>query len=132
MENIIEFNKDGSLMVPDTPIIPFIAGDGTGPDIWNATRLVLDQAVNTAYKGDKKILFKEIPAGEDSFKKTGEWLPKETLEQIQKYKVAIKGPLTTPVGHGMRSLNVAIRQELDLYACIRPAKYIQGVPSPCS
>ena len=132
MENIIEFNKDGSLIVPDTPVIPYIPGDGTGPDIWNATRLVLDKAVKTAYKGDKKILFKEIPAGEDSFKKTGEWLPKKTLEQIQKYKVAIKGPLTTPVGHGMRSLNVAIRQELDLFACIRPAKYIQGVPSPCS
>ena len=132
MENIIELNKDGSLIVPDTPVIPYIPGDGTGPDIWNATRLVLDKAVKTAYKGDKRILFKEIPAGEDSFKKTGEWLPKKTLEQIQKYKVAIKGPLTTPVGHGMRSLNVAIRQELDLFACIRPAKYIQGVPSPCS
>ena len=132
MENIIELNQDGSLIVPDTPIIPYIPGDGTGPDIWNATRLVLDQAVKTAYKGDKKIIFKEILAGEDSFKKTGEWLPRETLDQIQKYRVAIKGPLTTPVGHGMRSLNVAIRQELDLFACIRPAKYIKGVPSPCS
>ncbi len=132
MENIIEFNKNGSLIVPDSPVIPYLPGDGTGPDIWNATQLVLDQAVKTAYKGERKIIFKEIPAGEDSFDKTGEWLPKETLEQIQKYKVAIKGPLTTPVGHGMRSLNVAIRQELDLFACIRPAKYIQGVPSPCS
>ncbi len=132
MENIIKLNQDGSLIVPDTPVIPYIPGDGTGPDIWNATRLVLDQAVKTAYKGDKKIIFQEILAGEDSFKKTGEWLPKETLDQIEKYKVAIKGPLTTPVGHGMRSLNVAIRQELDLFACIRPAKYIKGVPSPCS
>ena len=132
MENIIKLNKDGSLSVPDTPVIPYIPGDGTGPDIWNATRLVLDQAVKTAYKDEKKIVFKEILAGEDAFKKTGEWLPKETLEEIQKYKVAIKGPLTTPVGHGMRSLNVAIRQDLDLFACIRPAKYIRGVPSPCN
>ena len=132
MENIIKLNKDGSLSVPDTPVIPYIPGDGTGPDIWNATRLVLDQAVKTAYKDEKRIVFKEILAGEDAFKKTGEWLPKETLEEIQKYKVAIKGPLTTPVGHGMRSLNVAIRQDLDLFACIRPAKYIRGVPSPCN
>jgi len=132
MENIIKLNKDGSLSVPDTPVIPYIPGDGTGPDIWNATRLVLDQAVKTAYKDEKKIVFKEILAGEDAFKKTGEWLPKETLEEIQKYKVAIKGPLTTPVGHGMRSLNVALRQDLDLFACIRPAKYIRGVPSPCN
>ncbi len=129
MENIIQLNKDGSLSVPDTPIIPYIPGDGTGPDIWNATRLVLDASVKAAYKDKKKIIFKKILAGEDAFKKTGEWLPKGTLEQIKKYKVAIKGPLTTPVGHGMRSLNVAIRQDLDLFACIRPVKYIKGVPS---
>ncbi len=131
MENIIVLNKDGSLLVPDKPVIPYIPGDGTGPDIWRAARLVLDAAVKKAYKDKKKIVFKEILAGEDAFNKTGEWLPKETLDQIQKYRVAIKGPLTTPVGHGMRSLNVAIRQDLDLYACIRPAKYISGVPSPC-
>ena len=130
MENIIQFNTDGSLSVPDTPVIPYIAGDGTGPDIWNAARMVLEQAVQTAYSGKKKILFKEVLAGEDAFERTGEWLPKETLEQIKTYKVAIKGPLTTPVGHGMRSLNVAIRQDLDLFACIRPATYIPGVPSP--
>ena len=131
MEKIIEFDKKGSLIVPDTPVIPYIAGDGTGPDIWNATQMILDQAVKTAYKGDRKIIFKKVAAGEDSFNKTGKWLPKKTLEQIEKYKVAIKGPLTTPVGHGMRSLNVAIRQKLDLFACIRPAKHIKGVPSPC-
>lgn len=130
MENIIQINKDRSLSVPDEPVIPYIPGDGTGPDIWNAARLVLDQAVKTAYKDKKKIAFTKILAGEEAFEKTGEWLPRETLEQIQKYKVAIKGPLTTPVGHGMRSLNVAIRQDLDLFACIRPAKYIKGVPSP--
>ncbi len=131
MENIIKSNQNGSLIVPDTPVIPYIPGDGTGPDIWNATQTVLEQAVRKAYNSEKKIIFKEVAAGEDSYKKTGKWLPEETLEQIQKYKVAIKGPLTTPVGHGMRSLNVAIRQELDLFACIRPAKYIHGVPSPC-
>ena len=132
MENIIELNKDGSLLVPDMPVIPYIPGDGTGPDIWNAARLVLDAAVKTAYKNKKKLVFKKILAGEEAFGQTGEWLPKETLKQILKYKVAIKGPLTTPVGHGMRSLNVAIRQELDLFACIRPVKYIPGVPSPCN
>jgi len=132
LENIIELNKDGSLLVPDMPVIPYIPGDGTGPDIWNAARLVLDAAVKKAYKDKKKIVFKKILAGEEAFGQTGEWLPKETLDQILKYKVAIKGPLTTPVGHGMRSLNVAIRQDLDLFACIRPVKYIQGVPSPCN
>ena len=132
MENIIQLNGDGSLSVPATPVIPYISGDGTGPDIWNAARIVLDEAVKTAYGNDKKIIFKKILAGEEAYEKTGEWLPKETLEQIQKHKVAIKGPLTTPVGHGMRSLNVAIRQDLDLFACIRPAKYIKGVPSPCN
>ena len=130
MEEIIKLNKDGSLSVPNNPVIGYIPGDGTGPDIWNASRIVLDNAIETAYQGKKKIDFKELLAGEDSFNKTGEWLPKKTLEQIREYKVAIKGPLTTPVGHGMKSINVALRQELDLYACIRPAKYITSVPSP--
>ncbi len=132
MEDIIKIDNNGVLSVPDNPVIPYIAGDGTGPDIWNATRLVLTNAVKTAYQDRKKIAFKEILAGEKALEKTGQWLPKETLDQIRKYRVAIKGPLTTPIGSGMKSLNVAIRQELDLYACIRPAKYIQGVPSPCN
>ncbi|MCK5312569.1 MAG: isocitrate dehydrogenase (NADP(+)) [Desulfobacteraceae bacterium] len=132
MENIITLKKDGSLSVPDTPVIGFIPGDGTGSDIWNAARLVIDQAVEKAYGNQKKIAFKKLLAGEDVFKETGEWLPDTTLEQIKKYRVAIKGPLTTPVGHGMKSLNVTMRQVLDLYACIRPTKYISGVPSPCS
>ncbi len=130
MENIITINKDGSLSVSNNPIIGYIQGDGTGPDIWNASRIVIDNAVKTAYQDEKKIDFKKLLAGEEAFNETGEWLPKETLEKIKEYKVAIKGPLTTPVGHGMKSLNVALRQELDLYACIRPAKYIKSVPSP--
>ncbi|MCP3901510.1 MAG: isocitrate dehydrogenase (NADP(+)), partial [Desulfobacteraceae bacterium] len=130
MEDLIKINNDGSLSVPDNPIIGYIPGDGTGPDIWNASRIVLDNAVKVAYQGKKEIAFKKLHAGEDSFDETGEWLPEKTLEKIKEYKVAIKGPLTTPVGHGMKSLNVALRQELDLYACIRPAKYIKSVPSP--
>jgi len=132
MEKIITLNNDGSLNVPDTPVIPYISGDGTGQDIWNAARQVLDAAVEKTYEGKKKIIFLEVLAGETAFEKTGEWLPKETLETIKKHRVAIKGPLTTPVGEGMRSLNVAIRQELDLFACIRPVRYIKGVPSPCN
>ncbi len=132
MQNIITLNPDGSLNVPDHPVIPCIPGDGIGPDIWAATRRVLDTAVEKTYHGKKRIDFKEVPAGEAAFEKTGEWLPQETLDQIKIHRVAIKGPLTTPVGEGMRSLNVAIRQELDLYACIRPVRYIQGVPSPCN
>ena len=132
MEKIITLNNDGSLNVPDTPVIPYISGDGTGQDIWNAARLVLDAAVEKTYEGKKKIIFLEVLAGKTAFEKTGEWLPKETLETIKKHRVAIKGPLTTPVGEGMRSLNVAIRQELDLFACIRPVRYIKGVPSPCN
>ncbi|HKK91603.1 MAG TPA: isocitrate dehydrogenase (NADP(+)) [Desulfobacteraceae bacterium] len=131
MENRIQKNRDGSLDVPDTPVIPYIVGDGTGPDIWKAARMVLDRAVALAYTNKKELVFKNVLAGEASFNSTGEWLPRETLEAIRKYRVAIKGPLTTPVGEGMRSLNVAIRQELDLFACIRPVKYIPGVPSPC-
>jgi len=123
----IEKNR---LVVPNNPIIPFIRGDGTGPDIWNASVRVFDAAVSIAYKNKKRILWKEIFAGEHAFKECGEWLPKDTLNAIKKYKVAIKGPLTTPVGGGIRSLNVTLRQELDLYACVRPVRYFTGVPSP--
>ena len=126
----IKINDDGSLDVPDNPIIPFIEGDGTGPDIWAATRTVLDGAVEAAYAGRRKIAWKEVYAGEKAHEKTGEWLPEETLKDIEDYVVSIKGPLTTPVGEGIRSLNVTIRQRLDLYACVRPTKYIEPVPSP--
>ena len=126
----IVLNNDGTLNVPEYPIIPFIEGDGIGPDIWNATRRIIDNAVNTAYGSAKKIQWLEVPAGEKGHKLTGEWLPEKTLAAIKEHVVAIKGPLTTPVGKGIRSLNVAIRQELDLYACIRPVKYIDTVPSP--
>jgi isocitrate dehydrogenase len=121
---------NGKLQVPDQPIIPFIEGDGTGPDIWAAAKRVLDAAVDKAYEGAKKIIWKEVYAGEKAFNQTGEWLPTETLETIKEYLVAIKGPLTTPVGGGIRSLNVALRQELDLYVCLRPVRYVDGVPSP--
>ena len=123
-------NHDGSLNVPDSPIIPFIEGDGIGVDIWPATCLVLDSAVHKAYQGHKKIAWLEVPAGEKGFQRTGSWLPAETLDAIQAHVVAIKGPMTTPVGKGIRSLNVAIRQKLDLYACVRPVRYIDSVPSP--
>ena len=123
----IEKNR---LVVPNDPIIPFIKGDGTGPDIWNASVRVFDAAVSKAYKNKKRICWKEIFAGEYAFNEYGEWLPKNTLDAIKKYKVAIKGPLTTPVGGGIRSLNVTLRQELDLYACVRPVRYFDGVPSP--
>ncbi len=120
----------GVLKIPDNPIIPFIEGDGTGPDIWAASVRVFNAAVEKAYKGKRKISWKEVFAGEKSFKKSGEWLPENTLDIIKEYMVAIKGPLTTPVGGGIRSLNVALRQLLDLYVCLRPVKYYQGVPSP--
>jgi len=123
-------NADLSLNVPNHPIIPFIEGDGTGPDIWKASQKVFDAAVQKSFGGKKKIIWKEILAGEKAFKQTGNWLPEESLEAIKTYSVAIKGPLTTPVGGGIRSLNVALRQLLDLYACIRPVRYFQGVPSP--
>ena len=123
-------NTDGTLAVPDFPIIPFIEGDGTGPDIWFAAKMVLDSAVRSVYKGERQIAWIEIFAGEKGYKKTGEWLPERTLEAIEKHRIAIKGPLTTPVGKGIRSVNVAIRQKLDLYACVRPVKYIDHVPSP--
>ena len=122
--------KDGALQVPNNPIIPFIEGDGTGPDIWYASQLVFDAAVEKAYGGQRKIHWIEVLAGEKAFEKTGSWLPQETLDTIEEYLIAIKGPLTTPVGGGIRSLNVALRQKLDLYACVRPVRWFEGVPSP--
>jgi len=121
---------DGKLNVPDEATIPFIEGDGIGPDIWQAARQVLDNAVAKAYGSQRKIVWQEVYAGEKGFKKTGEWLPRSTLDTIKEHAVAIKGPLTTPVGEGIRSVNVAIRQMLDLYACVRPVAYIDTVPSP--
>ena len=122
--------KDGKIVVPDQPVVPFIENDGTGPDIWNSSVRVFDAAVEKAYTGKRKIHWKEVLAGEKAFKQTGEWLPQETLDVIKEYIVAIKGPLTTPVGGGIRSLNVALRQILDLYVCLRPVRYFAGVPSP--
>lgn len=122
--------SNGKLNVPDNPIVPFIEGDGTGVDIWPAAKYVLDSAVEKAYSGKKKIEWKEVLAGEKAFNKTGSWLPEETLDAFKDLLVGIKGPLTTPVGGGMRSLNVALRQELDLYACVRPVRWFTGVPSP--
>ncbi len=122
--------SNGVLNVPDNPIIPFIEGDGTGPDIWAAASRVLEAAVDKAYNGEKGIVWKEVYAGEKAYNKTGEWLPEETLDVIREYIIAIKGPLTTPVGGGIRSLNVALRQELDLFTCLRPVRYFTGVPSP--
>ena len=123
-------NQMGSITVPDYPIVPFIEGDGTGPDIWAASVRVLDAAVEKAYQGKRKIVWKEVYAGEKAYNKTGKWLPEETIDVIHEHMVAIKGPLTTPVGGGIRSLNVALRQILDLYVCLRPVKYYKGVPSP--
>jgi isocitrate dehydrogenase len=122
--------ENGILVVPDHPVIPFIEGDGTGPDIWNASVRVFDAAVQRAYSGKRSIVWREVLAGEKAFRQTGEWLPQATLDIIREYLVAIKGPLTTPVGGGIRSLNVALRQILDLYVCLRPVKYFKGVPSP--
>ncbi len=122
--------ENGRLNVPNNPIIPFIEGDGTGPDIWAAASRVLQAAVEKAYNGEKKIVWKEVLAGEKAFNETGEWLPNETLDTIRDYLIAIKGPLTTPIGGGFRSLNVALRQELDLFTCLRPVRYFEGVPSP--
>jgi isocitrate dehydrogenase len=122
--------SNGKLNVPDNPTIPFIEGDGTGVDIWPASQLVFDSAVQKAYGGKRKINWKEVLAGEKAFNKTGNWLPEETLTVFKEYLVGIKGPLTTPVGGGIRSLNVALRQELDLYACVRPVRWFKGVPSP--
>ncbi|HKZ59484.1 MAG TPA: isocitrate dehydrogenase (NADP(+)) [Candidatus Thermoplasmatota archaeon] len=122
--------KAGKLVVPEDPVIPFIEGDGTGPDIWRASRSVFDAAVRKAYGGRRKIAWMEVLAGEKAKSKVGDWLPQETVEAVRRYKVAIKGPLTTPVGGGIRSLNVTMRQDLDLYQCIRPVRYFKGVPSP--
>ena len=122
--------EDGEMTVPARPIIPYIEGDGTGADIWRATSRVLESAVEKAYHGERQIVWMEIYAGEKALNATGEWLPEETLRALQEFKVSIKGPLTTPVGGGIRSLNVTLRQVLDLYACIRPVRYIPGVPSP--
>ncbi|KOO46851.1 isocitrate dehydrogenase [Priestia koreensis] len=122
--------SNGVLNVPNNPVIPFIEGDGIGPDIWASASRVIEAAVEKAYKGEKKIVWKEVLAGEKAFNETGEWLPAETLDLIREYFIAIKGPLTTPVGGGIRSLNVALRQELDLFVCLRPVRYFEGVPSP--
>jgi isocitrate dehydrogenase len=127
---VIVYSEDGRLVVPDFPVIPFIEGDGIGPDIWRAARRVLDAAVSSAFGDKRKIQWMEVLAGEKAFNQTQSWLPDETLEAIRTYRVAIKGPLTTPVGEGIRSINVGLRQELDLYACVRPVKYINGIPSP--
>ncbi|MBP8986855.1 MAG: isocitrate dehydrogenase (NADP(+)) [Spirochaetes bacterium] len=129
MEEIIKY-ESGTINVPDNPVVLFIEGDGTGPDIWKATQIVLDAAVNKAYNGNRRIHWQEILAGEKAYDSTGSWLPDETLEKIKQYKVAIKGPLTTPVGGGIRSINVTLRQVLKLYACVRPVRYLAGVPSP--
>src|SRR5437763_1229829 len=126
----IRVDADGTWHSPDHPIIPFIEGDGTGPDIWHASQMVFDAAVEKTFGGKKKIEWFEVYAGEKAKNKFDSWMPDDTLEAIREYKVAIKGPLTTPVGGGIRSLNVALRQELDLYACVRPVEYFPGVPSP--
>ena len=127
--NKIVFDNN-KIIVPKNPVIPFIEGDGIGPDIWDASQMVFDYAVKSAYSDQKKIVWKEIYAGEKAFNKKNSWLPDESLDSINKYLIAIKGPLTTPVGGGMRSLNVTLRQVLDLYACVRPVKWFKGVPSP--
>src|SRR5277367_1033095 len=121
---------DGKLAVPNRPIIPFIEGDGTGRDIWRASQAVFDAAVARAYQGKRQIAWLEVLAGEKAFEKTKNWLPDETVEAFRTYLVGIKGPLTTPIGGGIRSLNVALRQLLDLYVCLRPVRYFAGVPSP--
>ncbi|MFM6944574.1 MAG: NADP-dependent isocitrate dehydrogenase [Bacteroidota bacterium] len=128
--NKITMGANGKLQVPNQPIIPFIEGDGIGPDVWSASRKVLDAAVEKLYKGERKIEWKEMLAGEKAFNQTGEWLPAATLDIAKEYLISIKGPLTTPVGGGIRSLNVALRQELDLYVCLRPVNWFKGVPSP--
>jgi isocitrate dehydrogenase len=130
MADKIQRDAKGGITVPDAPVIPYIEGDGIGPDIWKATRLVLDAAVEKAYTGSRRIQWLEVLAGEKAYNLTGKWLPEETLSTIKDYVVAIKGPLTTPIGAGIRSLNVTLRQELDLYACVRPVRYFDGVPSP--
>ena len=127
---LIGVSTGGTLDVPARPIIPFIEGDGIGPDIWRAARIVLDSAVAKSYGDDRSIAWMQLYAGDIANERFGEWLPEETIDAIRKFTVAIKGPLTTPVGGGFRSLNVTLRQKLDLYACIRPVRHISGVPSP--
>jgi len=129
-QEIVWREAERRLEVPDRPIIPFIEGDGTGPDIWRATRRVLDGAVEKVYKGSRSIAWFKVLAGEEAYNLKKDWLPQDTIDAIKQYRVAIKGPLTTPVGGGIRSLNVALRQILDLYACVRPVRYYAGVPSP--
>ena len=126
----ITMGNDGKLIVPNNPTIPFIEGDGIGPDIWKAAVRVFDAAVEKAYNGKRKINWLKVLAGEEAFNQTGEWMPEATMDAFKKYLISIKGPLTTPVGGGIRSLNVALRQELDLYVCLRPVKYFDGTPSP--
>jgi isocitrate dehydrogenase len=130
MAEKIIMGADGKLQVPNNPIVPFIEGDGIGPEIWTVAQKVFDAAVEKAYEGSRKIEWKEMLAGEKAFKQTGEWLPKETLQIAKDYIVSINGPLTTPIGGGIRSLNVAMRQDLDLYVCLRPVQWFKGVPSP--
>ncbi|MGN6194808.1 MAG: NADP-dependent isocitrate dehydrogenase [Ginsengibacter sp.] len=130
MAEKISMGKNGKLDVPDQPTIPFIEGDGIGPDIWKASVRVFDAAVERAYSGKKKINWMKVLAGEEAFRKTGEWMPQSTMDAFREYLIAIKGPLTTPVGGGIRSLNVMLRQDLDLYVCLRPIRYFEGVPSP--
>lgn len=130
MSSKITKDPKGQLQVPDKPVIPFIIGDGIGPDIWKAAVRVFDSAIAKAYSGQRQIEWKEVLAGEKAFEQTGEWLPEETLNILREYLVGIKGPLTTPVGGGIRSLNVALRKDLDLYVCQRPTKWYEGVPSP--
>ena len=130
MSDKISMGADGKLVVPDKPTIPFIEGDGIGPDIWAASVRVFDAAIEKAYGGSKKISWMKVLAGEEAFNQTGEWMPEATMDAFKEYLISIKGPLTTPVGGGIRSLNVALRQELDLYVCLRPVKYFEGVPSP--
>src|SRR6476469_8290261 len=127
---LIDVASDGTVKTPHNPTIPFIEGDGTGRDIWRASVRVFDAAVQKAYKNDRKIEWLEVLAGEKAFKQTGNWLPDATIDAFKQYRVGIKGPLTTPVGGGIRSLNVALRQLLDLYVCLRPVRYFNGVPSP--
>ncbi len=122
--------KDNRLLVPDNPIIPFIEGDGIGPDIWKASALVIDRSVEICWLGSRKLIWKEVLAGKKAHDLTGEWLPKDTIDAFREYRIGIKGPLTTPVGEGFKSLNVSLRQLLDLYACVRPVRHFPGVPSP--
>lgn len=130
MKEKISMGADGQLLVPNHPVIPFIEGDGIGPDIWKASVRVFDAAVEKAFNGKRKIQWMEVLAGGKAFEQTGQWMPEATMEAFKEYLISIKGPLTTPVGGGIRSLNVALRQELDLYVCLRPVKYFEGVPSP--